>query len=654
MDYRQLTFTLLFICSTIAVEVSNPSGLYSASSNDLTNTARPFTNDDELPKLRRQKRQDIEIHRVIKRRPKLPPPIPRGRKPRPPRRPPKPKVKYGPPNVNYPPLSHYNPHSFDDSFSQSFETTFSEQNSFGEPPNSYGNPIHPSPAFGSPPFAYGQGTTVYQGASFGKPNIESANFEGLGKPPFSSSNLEGIDFSKFPGLTEHPSPNFPANRIPGFSGASSSTLYSYNKQPSFQSPSTFSGNGPPSFGNNKSPPYQIFQGSGSSFNPHKDLSGYSQLTEVNGPKHQFPLEGYSKDPYKTPLTSYEVPLSHTKSHLFEPDKDFDFRKPQNSYSNSGVSSTHSTSHSSIDDGDEQYYPSLPNRYEQEQFHNPAKSNPNKSLPSTVQTITDNDPFSSYYDGVSESQKVSVKATSPTEASLTLDNLYSSTTKRNKSRRKKKPKPVVFPVGHNLDTDDLRDAYGSSSDFHQVAIGADEFLEFEPQKQMKHSKPVGVTKTREEDKSPVNFVLLSSQNKGHGGKPSNHRNPPHNPNYSDNSQILPASDFKTLNLNYFKNMEPNQKLTASKPAGLEDVNILSIQKSNSKSYYAGTSDTEPMLYNGFLPTRRNGGYYRANMDYEMLDVDDESEGGAIDRRPLEEKLTNSRTKKDLLAKQTGDT
>ncbi|XP_058454332.1 uncharacterized protein LOC131432213 [Malaya genurostris] len=633
MDYRQLTFTLLFICSTIAVEISNPSGLDSASSQDLTNTARPFTNDDQLPKLRRQKRQDIEIHRVIKRRPKLPPPIPRGRKPRPPRRPPKPKTKYGPPNVNFPPLNHYNPQSYDNSFSTSFETTFQEQNSFGEPPNTYGNPLHPSPAFGSPPFAYGQGTIHYQGSSFGKPSFESASFEGFGKPTFSSSSsIEEYDLSKFPGITGNPSAKFPSGRIPNFGGSSQS---SSSNKPSYHSTPPFPGGGPPTFGNNKSPPYQLssFLGSGSNFNSHRDISAYSQLTEVDGPKHQFPLEGYTKDPYKTPLTSYEVPLTHTQSHLFEPDKDYDssFKRPQNTYLSSSVPSTHSTSHSSTDDDDdeEEYYPSLPNRYEQEQFHNPSKSNPNKVLTSSIQTITDNDPFSSgnsYFDGVSESQKVSVKTTKPTEESLTLDNLYKSTTKRNKSRRKKKPKPVVPPVGHNLDTDDLRDAFGSSSDFHQVAIDADEFLEFEPQKHMKHSKPVGVTMNRDEDKAPVNFVLLSSQNKGNGGKPRRYRHPPHNPDSTTHSEGLPASDFKTLDLNYFKTMETKPKPTVSKPIGLEDVNILSIQKSKSKSYYGGTSNKEPVFYKEFLPSRR---FYRAALDYEMLDADDD----AIDVKPF---------------------
>ncbi|XP_039440774.1 adhesive plaque matrix protein [Culex pipiens pallens] len=621
---RQLTFALFFVCSTLAVEVSHHNGLEAGSDGEITNTAKPLLDDEVLPKLHRQKRHDIEIHRVIKRRPKLPPP---RRKPRPPRRPPKPKVKYGPPNVNYPPLTHYKPHGYEDTFSTSYETSYTDQNSFGEPPASYGKPIHPSPTFGSPPFAYGQSSISYQGSSFGKPSFDEASFEGFGKQVYGGSS----DLDEFPGIIEGPTRTYSSNRIPNFGGSPSIPSHVHSKSPSYQQPSSFLDNRP-------------------SFTSHKEPPSYTRLTEVDNPQHQFPLEGYNKDPYRTPLTSYEVPLTQQKPQLFEPTKDFDssYKKGTNSYPPTSVVSTHSTSHSSTDSDEEDYYPSLPNRYEQEQFHNPSKQNPNKTPSNSIQTINDNDPFTSfntYYDGVSESQKVSVK-TKTNKDNFSLEEFYSATppsSKRTKTtRRKKKPKPSNTPVAHNLDTDDLRDAFGSSSDFHQVAIDADEFLEFEPQKQMKHSKPLGVTMTRNE--SPANFVLLSSQNRQKENNQPNYRTPSSNPNYQKNLSALPASDYKTLDINYFKSVEAKKKPAPTGPIGLEDVSILSVQKSNSQSYYAGNSN------NGFQPTRRrNGAYYRANLDYEMMGESDENYDEIGDAGTFGGQLGTSRVKKDLTIK-----
>ena len=54
------------------------------------------------------------------------------------------------------------------------------------------------------------------------------------------------------------------------------------------------------------------------------------------------------------------------------------------------------------------------------------------------------------------------------------------------------------------------------------------------------------------------------------------------------------DYKSVFLNnYLKNNEKNK-----------DINILSIQKSKSTDYYAGTIN-EPVMEDGFRPTRREG-------------------------------------------------
>ncbi|XP_035900251.1 nucleoporin NUP159-like isoform X2 [Anopheles stephensi] len=610
------------------------------------------TSVEQLPvpaALHRQKRHEVEIHRVIKRRPKLPPP-PRGRKPRPPRRPSsKPRGKYGPPNINYPPLSHYVPQSIDDPYSAGFEASFGDHHgTFGEPPAGYGSPIHPSPAFGSPPFAYGQTITSYEGSSYGKPSYEASpsfgkhSFQGssssstsFGKPSFELSSFDGgfskTNFGSGPSTFDSKVPSFldSSNGFDSFPGSkhshniggySHSFSHSSNKQPSFADSTAIN-------------TYTTPSGKG---NYYTDTS--SSFGDIGTSKHQLPLEKYRKDPYKTPISSYEVP-SNSKSNLFEPSGDFETTYKRSQH-NGGGSSTHSTSHSSVGASEEEYIPNLPTRYDQEQFHTPTKTNPNKPPISTLQTISDADDhftsFNSYYDGGSESQKIPVKSKQPApfgqDSSDEQFPTASGGDKRIKSRRKKKPKLPSSTIAHNLDTDDLRDAFGSSSDFHQVAIDADEFLDFEPKKQIKHSKPAGVTFPRAEDAQPSNFVLLSSQNNGAKGRePVNQRSPPPATSISTSKSV--EYDTKTLDLNnYFQANAANQQHhRPSKPIGLDDLNILSIQKSNSHSYYAGSSQGgstgERPSSGGFLPTRRRDMQrYRSavssSLDYTMLDDDDE--------------------------------
>uniref|UniRef100_A0A182N770 Uncharacterized protein n=1 Tax=Anopheles dirus TaxID=7168 RepID=A0A182N770_9DIPT len=667
---------MLFVALVVAEEAGN-------ASKDVNEEKEVSPEHLPVPAaLRRQKRHEIEIHRVIKRRPKLPPPPPRSRKPRPPRRPgSKPRSKYGPPNVNYPPLSHYAPQTLDDPYSSGFEASFGDHHgSFGEPPAGYGSPIHPSPTFGSPPFAYGQTITSYEGSSYGKPSYEVSspfgkhNYPGggsssspsssssFGKHNFDTSNFDAgfskTTFSSGPSAFDSKVPSFlesssgfdafPGGKL-NIGGYSHSYSHSGSKQPSFADSTSISTYTAPSGKNNFYP----------------DTS--SAFGDI-GTKHQFPLEKHRKDPYKTPISSYEVP-SHPKSNLFEPSGDFGTSYKRSPH-NGGVSSTHTTSHSSIGASEEEYIPNLPTRYDQEQFHTPTKTNPNKPPLSTLQTIAGADDhftsFSSYYDGTSETQKIPIKSKQPSPYGQdSSDEQFPSGAgdgKRVKSRRKKKPKLPGSSLAHNLDTDDLRDAFGSSSDFHQVAIDADEFLEFEPKKQIKHSKPAGVTGLpRAEDSQPSNFVLLSSQNKGGAGKGRDavhQRTPPTSATSSvSTSKSVEYDATKHLDLgNYFPaNPTTAQGHRPAKPFGLEDLNILSIQKSNSHSYYAGTSQGGGVggggghHVNGFLPTRRRDmQQYRSassSLDYTMLDDDDDQEN-YDDISDIGTRARGNRKKKDL--------
>uniref|UniRef100_A0A182PS33 Uncharacterized protein n=1 Tax=Anopheles epiroticus TaxID=199890 RepID=A0A182PS33_9DIPT len=668
--------TPLFVALVVAEESNQPD----QGGQDKTIAA------EELPvpaALHRQKRHEVEIHRVIKRRPKLPPPPPpRGRKPRPPRRPgSKPRGKYGPPNVNYPPLSHYVPQSIDDPFSSGFEASFGDHHgSFGEPPAGYGAPIHPSPTFGSPPFAYGQTITSYEGSSYGKPSFDGSSSFGkhsfpggasssssFGKPSYEVSGFEGgfskTSFGNGPSTFDSKVPSFldSSNGFDSFPGGkhshsiggySHSFSHSGNKQPSFADSTSIN-------------TYTTPSGKGNFYTDTSSSSSSSSFGDL-GSKHQLPLEKYRKDPYKTPITSYEVP-SNPKSNLFEPSGDFETSYKRAPHKG-GVSSTHTTSHSSVGGSEEEYIPTLPIRYDQEQFHTPTKTNPNKPSISTLHTISGGDDhfpsFTSYYDGGSESQKIPVKSKQPSPFGQDSSVEQFATgpggvNKRFKNRRKKKPKLPSSGIAHNLDTDDLRDAFGSSSDFHQVAIDADEFLDFEPKKQIKHSKPAGVTTLpRAEDSKPPNFVLLSAQNKGKAREPTSQRSP--SPTASISTSKSVEYDAKNLDLkNYFQaNPSPNNNQAhhrPSKPVGLDDLNILSIQKSSSHSYYAGSNQgsqgSQPKAdrpKGGFLPTRRRDmQQYRSatgSLDYTMLD--DEEEESYDDISDIGTRAEGNRKKKDL--------
>uniref|UniRef100_A0A182FQT5 Uncharacterized protein n=1 Tax=Anopheles albimanus TaxID=7167 RepID=A0A182FQT5_ANOAL len=704
----------LFVALVLSEEL-HPDGTQEDLKSDAA-TAADAAAADGIVALHRTKRHDVEIHRVIKRRPKLPPPGSRGRKPRPPRRPAsKPRVKYGPPNVNYAPLSHYVPQSIEDPFSSGFDNPFADHQqqhhhhhgSFGEPPvsSSYSSSIHPSPTFGSPPFAYGGGGGGGPSSSI----ITSYESSSFGKPPASSYELLSTGPSSFGSKPSYESSLSFGSSKPGYHGAGSTSFGSH--KPTFDSTAfggaglskTSFGNGPsvfdskvPSFLDSpSSSPTSGFDHllSGSKPQSHGPVGGYSHSfthpsvsssgagklqphfadsTAINTyttpsgvggkggsfyseigsygldahSKPQLPLETYKKDPYKTPLTSYEVPITNSKSNLFEPSHDFDTstykRAPHYSGGGGGggsVSSTHSTSHSTSD-ASEEYIPSLPTRYDQDQFHTPTKANPNKppgSGNSFPNLGNDNDPFTSftsYYDGASESQKIPVKSQhQPTSfgSDGTSSEQYPGAQAgaggkgRIRTRRKKKPAIPGPTIAHNLDTDDLRDAFGSSSDFHQVAIDADEFLEFEPKKQIKHSKPAGVTLARagDSERAPSNFVLLSSQNKQSAIGQSKERQ--RSPTTATGSQAI--ADEHELSTNFFQTTagQGGQRSGTKPTSANNDLNILSIQKSNSKSYYAGSSQAS--AGSDLRPTRRRDMlHYRSatSLDYTMLDEDDDDD------------------------------
>lgn len=179
------------------------------------------------------------------------------------------------------------------------------------------------------------------------------------------------------------------------------------------------------------------------------------------------------------------------------------------------------------------FPKLPSRYETKDFSTPTRTNPLAGNPFLNPEYTNTN-----FNDVSESQNVqtasnqnrnrfnnfnkfnnydydfkggSVQNNSPPseeryeEESDNLDYLFStrrpvftttstttseapSTTKRpKKGTFGKRRRPLKVSQSHTLDTDDLREAFTESTDFHEVALSSDDFINFDSQRQNKRSQ-----------------------------------------------------------------------------------------------------------------------------------------------------------------------
>lgn len=169
------------------------------------------------------------------------------------------------------------------------------------------------------------------------------------------------------------------------------------------------------------------------------------------------------------------------------------------------------------------FPKLPNRYEPKDFSTPTRTNPlannhfnhdfsiyneeqeSKNVPKTANRNRNN--FNSFnkfnnFDYDFKGQKNPDRepdVPDDDEDEENLDYLFSArrpvattttteaptTTKRpRRNSFGKRKRPNQIPQSHNLDTDDLRDAFTESSDFHEVALSSDDFINFDSQRHKK--------------------------------------------------------------------------------------------------------------------------------------------------------------------------
>jgi hypothetical protein len=306
----------------------------------------------------------------------------------------------------------------------------------------------------------------------------------------------------------------------------------------------------------------------------------------------------------------------------------------------------------------QYFPpQLPAQYDQSQFSTPLKSKPSSSKkPSFDDDYTS---LANFYNDVQETKKVNVKAkankgssafttltfgrnrkkpraTPPPESaenSSEEDDYFfptpTTTTTKRPSRKKKRPQ-LTSTTPHILDADELRDAFGQSSNYQEVSATPEDGVFESKRKNVKNTRYKGFTPTHRA--SQKNYVLQSAANpppfhynKNNYQKQQNHREPEEDDQATFETYKIShavagqerdsATSYNSLNsymrLNPITGTTTTQRPDVKKPTvkNDNDISIISIEKSQSHSYYAGTV-TEPEITHannfGFLSRKDNFG------------------------------------------------
>lgn len=369
----------------------------------------------------------------------------------------------------------------------------------------------------------------------------SSNFGGF--KDFTSSDFRPSSSSRFPpfptknfGEPPRASNKYKFGPNPSFEG------YSYNppqgpvkksKRPSSRQPTPIYG--PP-------PNFNQFE---SSYN--KDLP--SSLQSLQQQQSSFPsysidsVEASNNNYFGSSSDRFPQPISK-----FPLESGLTFTAPKTSYGSpvrtQGSSSSNfqynpsllaTNLNSNLNQNSNANFPKLPSRYETKDFSTPTRTNPlgggNPFLNSeysqlnevaesqNVQTASNQNRnrfkgFNKFnnFDYDFKVQNSGQKNSSPSEEGYddeneSLDYLFSTrrpfftttttttttteiplTTKRpKKGSFGKRKRPLKFSQSHTLDTDDLRDAYTESNDFHEVALSSDDFINFDSQREHKRSQ-----------------------------------------------------------------------------------------------------------------------------------------------------------------------
>lgn len=594
------------------------------SKRDVTSTVlENISPIDSIDPIDRIKRDTTVIHRVRKRRP-----IPlrkRKKSRRPGRRPrPKPKPIYGAPQIHIHPPN-FIPSGFGEPPTHSGPSAFSSPSGpshsyYQQPATSashYPQPGHSSQPLPPPPPSIHNSQPIY--SPINQPSHSHSYQPHQSSNPYSpqassipnyqinyqSSYVQSVPIINGPS-TQPPPQQFPGPPGIAHAGSSSNPTYETIRNSNLDPP-----------GSNKQQVSYINQYRGPRPQPGRD-------SFTNVPTQKIPLD-YSKqgDSYQNSVTSYDVPLNSYRVPASSPTQNnaavtqitYNPPRPRPNYNSpepTVVSSPVLPTHYELDD-----FPAVPST---------VKSKPPRYNNLNPSTFFDDDSFEQYFNDVSESKQVNVRArpTSKTKERKTERNKqrgtkkhkkekedYSiedfseefslesyrprstpsttttTTTKRPRNRKRKRPKPTSEP-------DDLKDSYDAASNVKEsiVELPSDEEVAgFESKKYFRLSKRPSTTPAS----TPItNFVLISSQNPDSSEQPTYWTKPTRyvRPYKTEAPKLIQSSSAPKYTI------ASRPKVTSRRPNIIEavpaddDIDILSIQKSNSQSFYAGSETVKP--------------------------------------------------------------
>ncbi|XP_037025010.1 uncharacterized protein LOC119066564 [Bradysia coprophila] len=430
---------------------------------------------------------------------------------------------------------------------------------------------------------YNSFSTPTQSQNFNKlPNLQSTY---TNNPILSNAGIVGIGLNAAAGISQNSGNSNSGNANAGTFNSGSYNSGNYNSV-KFNSGSINNGISPsdPSFNQNtlnsltyntyatSQPPQVNYVPSSVTISSSKEIT---LNRKPSSGKFAEPPANYVNS-YQPPITSYDVPIQHDPSkttyNVDAPENQFQptiYKSPQNTWNQSP--STTTERHRYLP-------PTLPTAYDNNQFNSFSRETDYSSNYNQHTDFLDTDgDYGSIFEVRHESKKIPKTKLTKTYAGTNLktedssiesveipsdeyvDELISAPTTKKPRTRRRRPRPTVpSTTPHILDTEDLRDAFSSGTVQYSLAVNPNE----------KSSK--SSAKSQSKVAKDKNFVLLSAANT--------------NRNWSRQYPKRPEPSFDPINdVKEFLQNDSSGKANSSN----NGIEILSIQKSKSHSYYAGT-------------------------------------------------------------------
>lgn len=369
----------------------------------------------------------------------------------------------------------------------------------------------------------------------------------------------------------------------------------------------------------------------SSFNNRIPLSTTSDI-----PTQSIPLDSsFQRNLYRNTISSYDVPLNslniresnQKKNYESAIDPPLTFGQPQNSINHGTPTTQFDIKYNNYSPGIQP--PMLPTRYEPSDFSSIQDKLPENQLNNANNNdLFDDNSLEKYIKDMSESKRVNVKtrplkkrskskskvsqktkmrdSSGENTSSSFYDNdeefstenflykvpitkiLPTTTTKRPKHRRRKRPK-LSTTTQHNFGENNIKDTIESGSEVQEYVVPSENNSKFEPNKYYKLSKTpiklrtnsfIPLSKPVTTKPTTTNYIFVSSPKNLYDDSAKYHiRTKTENPTRLE----LPAFTYKPKRVRPTSLLQTvYQKQKSSENS--DEVNILSIQKSKSNSFY----------------------------------------------------------------------